>query len=552
MGRFTGFLILCILSVCRAGNAASAVSDSLTDHPGSSSVGPPDSVSGGDPEQKSGERVGQSDRRSRKRQRGASEKKDDRNSPFPENSPVNSGIPGEFSEGEIRNRDEEQQFLLLRCLLCTVSHFFGGVKQIFKNIKDPRNPEKTVYPLPCLFFTGILMFLSGFGARRQIGHLLRNNDASSSKFNALFNTEKCPHGDTLNAVFMNLSTDEMQESITSLTETLIRKKILYRHRLFNRYFLIAVDGTGVLTFHERHCDHCLTKKKSDGRILYYHNVLEAKLITPDGSAFSLMTEFIENPEENVSKQDCELKAFYRLADRLKKRFPGLPVCLCADGLFACGPVFELCEKNGWKYVITLKDRDLPGVNSESETLSRMETGNRLTFRTGKQAEIKQSFRWINNISYEDSYKNEHAVSVLECIETKPHKEELKTKKFKWITNHKIHTGNIIPLATEGGRLRWKIENEGFNAQKNGGFELEHAYSRNENAGKIFYYLLQIAHILFQLISKGSLFTKAFPKGVGSLKNIMFRMKEAWRNLRISSDEIRAMLSEKIQIRFDTS
>lgn len=33
------------------------------------------------------------------------------------------------------------------------------------------------------------------------------------------------------------------------------------------------------------------------------------------------------------------------------------------------------------------------------------------------------------------------------------------------------------LTADGGRLRWKIENEGFNIQKNLGYELEHKYSR---------------------------------------------------------------------------
>ena len=85
--------------------------------------------------------------------------------------------------------------------------------------------------------------------------------------------------------------------------------------------LIALDGTGVLTYHERHCDTCLTRKLKNGQILYYHPVLEAKLVTANGYALSLMTEFIENSDPQATKQDCELKAFYRLAERLKQRFP---------------------------------------------------------------------------------------------------------------------------------------------------------------------------------------------------------------------------------------
>ncbi|MDM8528852.1 hypothetical protein QUF58_11685, partial [Anaerolineales bacterium HSG24] len=97
-----------------------------------------------------------------------------------------------------------------------------------------------------------------------------------------------------------------------------------------------------------------------------------------------------------------------------------------------------------------------------------------------------------------------------------------------------------------------IENEGFNVQKNGGFELEHAYSEDETAGKIFYLLLQIAHIIIQLMAKGSLFVKAFPNGVGSLKNMSFRLLEAWRNLRLSTKGLCSLFGGKFQIRFDSS
>ena len=108
---------------------------------------------------------------------------------------------------------------------------------------------------------------------------------------------------------------------------------------------------------------------------------------------------------------------------------------------------------------------------------------------------------------------------------------------------------VITLANEGGRLRWKIENEGFNVQKNGGYELEHAYTRNPISSKVFYYLLQIAHIIAQLTERGSLFRKAFPSGVGSAKNIAFRLLEAWRNFHLTDEQLHRMLSVRIQIRF---
>ncbi len=92
---------------------------------------------------------------------------------------------------------------------------------------------------------------------------------------------------------------------------------------------------------------------------------------------------------------------------------------------------------------------------------------------------------------------------MECLETKPDKKS----KHLWLTNFPISPNNVDTLANSGGRLRWKVENEGFNVQKNGGYNLEHSYSRDQNARKVFYLLLQLAHMVFQLTEKGSLFRK---------------------------------------------
>ncbi len=449
---------------------------------------------------------------------------------------------------------DEEQVEILQCFLLTYAHFFGDISDTFRDVVDPRYQPKVIYPLSCLFFTGILLFTCRLGARRQINSDLRGNVPSELKFKSLFDVDKIPHGDSLNYTFKQLDADSIQEVVCRLVEQLIRKKLFYSYRLFDRFYKIVIDGTGMLKFRHRHCKHCLTKKLRDGSTLYYHPVLEAKLVTDNGFAFSIMTEFIENPGENPTKQDCELMAFYRLADRLKIRFPHLPICLLLDGLFACGPVFQKIKDNkGWGCMIVLTDDDLASVNKKFESLCEQEPINKLTFWTGRKKEICQKYRWANGINYKDSDDNEHIISVLECTETKPSKNgEEVTTKFKWITLFNVTENKVIELANNGGRLRWKIENEGFNVQKNGGFELEHAYSEDEVSGKVFYFLLQIAHMLFQLIAKGSLFKKAFPKGVGSLKKIAQRILEAWRNVRISTGNLMLLMRVRVRVSFHDS
>lgn len=445
--------------------------------------------------------------------------------------------------------DVAAQTALFRALIVTMTHFFGDFAQLFRSLTDPRDPARLTYPLPVLMATGVLMFLLRLGSRRQIAARLRHNGPVTAKYQAWLQAPECPHGDTLNYAFARSKVDEVQDVVSTMVATLIRRKLLYSERLLDRYHMVAIDGTGFLTYPERHCPQCLTRTHH-GHTTYYHPVLEAKLVTPSGWVFSLMTEFIENPGEQPTKQDCELKACYRLRRRLKARFPRLPICLTLDGLYAGGPIFSLCESHRWKYMVVLQDADIPYINTEFAVLSELEPSQYVRFETGVQFEIKQDLRWVNDIAYVDSENIEHTVSVIQCLETKPAAGgQDKTTSFKWVTNFRVTADNVVSLANQGGRLRWKIENEGFNVQKNGGYALEHRYSEDPVASKIFYLLLQIAHLLAQLIQRGSLFRRAFPKGVGSARNIAFRLLEAWRNLRLHPTAVQSLLDARIQIRF---
>lgn len=146
--------------------------------------------------------------------------------------------------------------------------------------------------------------------------------------------------------------------------------------------------------------------------------------------------------------------------------------------------------------------------------------------------------------------------VVQCQETRqPHPRHAdappqpQTTRFKWLSSFSITEKNVIEPCNQGGRLRWKIENEGFNIQKNGGYHLEHAYTNDETGIKVYYFLLQIACILAPLIDKGSLLRQVSNKGFGSAKNFAFRLLEATRNARLTPDDYRLLIDTRIQIRF---
>ena len=89
---------------------------------------------------------------------------------------------------------------------------------------------------------------------------------------------------------------------------------------------------------------------------------------------------LHNPE--TQKEDCELKSFQRLSQRLKKEFPKLPICLVADALYACQAVVAICQRFDWKYVLTLKEGRQPTTWEETLKLLPFNRTNRLRHLLG--------------------------------------------------------------------------------------------------------------------------------------------------------------------------
>lgn len=440
---------------------------------------------------------------------------------------------------------------LKRIFYKTIRHFFPGFRSWLRSLEDPRQESSCTYSLETMIWVGLLLFLLKRDSRRQI-----NYDFTSEQFvrNLSFlvkeNLARVPHGDTVADLLEDFDYWELYNFRTQLIKQLIQRKCLAKFRL-NGYYLIGLDGTGFMSFKRSHCDHCLTREvetKRGKRVIYYHPVLDAKLVTYNGFALSVETEFIENRVPGQKPQDCELNAAYRLLERLGKRFPQLRLCLLLDGLYANERVFDICKKNKWKYIIIFKDEKLSETYGEYESLKKHCVENTGEHKTKQEI---QHYQWVEGINYK--WQDKHSINILECSARKKQPtDNSEVTKWLWVTNFDINKSNYAYLANKGGRLRWKVENEGFNTQKNGGYNLAHAYSYNFVAMKNFYLLMQIAHIINQLVEKSSLLTANDWKYLGSIKNLTRRLFEDLRYNLFDTIEIETALTKQFQIRFDTS
>lgn len=427
----------------------------------------------------------------------------------------------------------------------TLAHFWPRLLFWLADVEDTRVQKKITYDRRFLLMTGLMLFLMKVGSRRQARFELDSLEALAN-LNLLSGCgqESVPHDGTLNHFLGHVPPPSLLRLRWRMVQRLIRMKVLDSGRVFG-CFLIVLDGTGQYYFHQRHCEHCLTKTVN-GKTLYYHHVLEAKLVTPEGLAISIGHEFIENSDPKATKQDCELKAFQRLAPSLKKDFPQLSICLGLDALYANGTVFQTCQDYGWKYLVTFKKGSLPSLWQEYLALRRLCPANRK--RRVLSSGIQQSFAWVDGMEHRDDQGRRHRVNVLQCLERKG---TGKRSRFAWLTNFPISADTVAELC-EAGRCRWKIENEGFNIQKNGGFNLEHAYSLSERQSKNFYVLLQLAHTMLQLVERGSLLGRDCKRLFGSIRNLSRRLGESIRNWLIPSEAMDPDAAASIQIRLNTS
>jgi hypothetical protein len=346
----------------------------------------------------------------------------------------------------------------------------------------------------------IALFLFKQGSRNSLNNK-RREDPFVENYEQAFGV-RLPHQDTTADVLRKLAPEKLEQVKMDLMSRMFEQKWLRDYRLLNKYYLVAIDATGVVRFDHKHCEHCLSKTSKNGKVTYYHYVLEAKLVTRDGLCLSLATEWIENPAGDYLKQDCERKAFLRLADKLKKQYPRLPVCILGDGLYPCESAFQVCENNGWKYIHVLQKESLKTVQEELVlTKRRNPKRENLCLKDGNLIDSK--YRFQKDIFYHGKYN----LHWFQCLETRTkHVKPGKTSDakpeefcFEYVTNIEPTAENIIELSA-AGRLRWKIENEGFNTQKCGDYELEHKYCRNSYKGLQNYYTcLQIAHAVNQLL-----------------------------------------------------
>lgn len=368
--------------------------------------------------------------------------------------------------------------------------YFPGLFKEFSSVKDPRHQSYIEYDSRTMLGTLYYKCIGGLTSMQEMTRKFNDEAVVKNIYSFLGASEKeyLPHGVTENEFLERLDSTELEKIQKDIAYSMIRRKTFDDARVMKKWQII-IDATeldeGFVQKNDYYLSRCYNKGEGNEFYKYHRSVLEAKIYFGHNLVCSIATEPILNSEEYVNqsedsiKQDCESKAFVRLAAKIKKRFPRLPIIITADGLYVNHTVIDICKTNGWDYIIRYKEGCASSIAKEYQALPEKENCG-------------------NDIEYQnDVIFGENNVNLIYYRETKKVNDEEKTTEFAWITSIEITKNNARKIV-ETGRNRWKIENQGFNRQKRWQGNIEHACSWNAQAQRNHYLMEQIADFMKQL------------------------------------------------------
>ncbi|MCK5677549.1 MAG: hypothetical protein KAH72_03650, partial [Flavobacteriaceae bacterium] len=280
-----------------------------------------------------------------------------------------------------------EKYKLICELAVVINHHFP---EFYKQISQlPDNRIRPQYEVKELIVSGLLIFLFKQKTRNQADNTAKNLDYQDN-IKQVFGI-KVADMDTVDRYLRWLEPTELEHIKQNMFRELVKSKTFQKYKYENKYFMLAIDGSGLQSYDYEPYPGCPYKEYTKGKKVWTTYILEAKIITKNGFSISLISEWVENPtDEKFDKQDCEFKAFKRMASRLKKVFPRLSLMLLLDGLYPKKPIFDICKNNNWKFVITLKDKSLKSVQEQ--------ISDKLLFREYKETNDidADSTHWLKN------------------------------------------------------------------------------------------------------------------------------------------------------------
>ncbi|MCI9246741.1 MAG: transposase family protein [Clostridia bacterium] len=202
-------------------------------------------------------------------------------------------------------REMKKEIEVFSDVVKIIKQYFPSLIEKLEQLTDVRHQSYVEYSMSVITITRLLGLICGLRSMRQMTESFNTNETIENISKLLgVELEELPHHDTINKVLENIDIRELQKIQKYMVQKLIRSKMFDKYRYKGKYFQVVIDGTGLARSNQRHCNNCLkrtyNKGQEDEYSIYYHYVLEAKLVVGD-IVISIDTEFIENEGFNMQK-----------------------------------------------------------------------------------------------------------------------------------------------------------------------------------------------------------------------------------------------------------
>jgi hypothetical protein len=356
-----------------------------------------------------------------------------------------------------------------------------------KNILDETTRNKPQISLHDNILSAIAIFKLKYPSLLQFDND-RQDPAHAHNLKTLFHVDQAPSDTALRERLDLLEPHKLRKIFSTLFSVAQRNKVLEDYYYLSEGYLCSIDGTGCFHSETVHCENCCEKKHRDGSTSYYHQMLCGVIVHPNRShVIPLCPEPILK-QDGSTKNDCERNASKRFLTDLKREHPHLKLVILEDSLASNAPHIRLIEELGYQYIIGAKPGDhkwlFDWVGACSKEVVELTESNRNQHR----------LEFVNNVPLNESNEDVR-VNFLEHWESRPNGKVI---HHTWVSNILLTKDNVFKVM-EGGRTRWKVENETLNTLKTQGYHFEHNFGHGEkNLSTVFSFIMMIAFLIDEL------------------------------------------------------
>jgi hypothetical protein len=364
----------------------------------------------------------------------------------------------------------------------------------FRQVPDARDLQRLTWKLHDVLMSGFAMFYFQHPSLLQFQQSLEKQTGQAN-LQRLFGVSSVPSDTQMRALLDDPAAQEPLRRVLPLVFERMRKtgwttRFVTRVNGVN-YYTVVLDGSQYASSEKISCPHCLQRKDKNGDIHFYHTVVGATLVRAGShDILPLDAEEVRNTD-GTAKQDCEINAGKRLAQRLRQEHRQLQMVIAGDDLYAHEPFILDVRALRMSFVLVAKPESHQELYEWVEDLDRMGQCVKGKWEEGPLAKRRYfEYRIASQVPLTQS--DQVHVNFVEVWER--NKAGKVIYHNAWVTDFDVTPENVATIAGIG-RARWKIENEQFNVQKNHGYELEHNFGHGQRGLSMVMYLLNLLAFL---------------------------------------------------------